>query len=467
MRIETTAAFKLATVLALAVQLSCASGQGDAARQPEVTNGPFYLPADEFSYTKVTVDQAEVPARFAASPATSLEQLDDRVNYPPIEQFSHWLCTGEHQAREKWLESLRQAASRGELPKELRFHYERLGSTYCVDDGWCKRLDQELEAAPSAPVLQVLHEAKSDCGGFGFDIGSSDVRMPIEQSVRDWRFDALTYLEAHANHRSNVVTALRKCVRNGELDGFTRQDCLANLAQLDRSQSVALARQLLAERSLQRLGDTPGVLARTLARFPKPAEFEESLRTLGLIDTGHAPKHPDLARRALMARDYLRAWGRMTMFELETGTFPNHHDLLLDELAGLTGGELDDVFFEEIPPRLDMQTGKSRGEYVLHAYMDEKRYTVEVENHGDWLDFDKSLAFINTLLHQKQSDVRCVVLGVAWDRPHVACATAEALLEARDAGLLSFKVVCRAPECQSASSVREAIRQKEWEKRHE
>jgi hypothetical protein len=114
----------------------------------------------------------------------------------------------------------------------------------------------------------------------------------------------------------------------------------------------------------------------------------------------------DIEEDPVRPESVLRAAGLLVWFDVETGSFPNQHDGLLRELAVAAAGDLTGVVFEEIPPD-DDDTG---GRYVLNAYADGRRWSVNAENYGDWYDVDAMLRLGNALLRDRGSDRRMLLL---------------------------------------------------------
>jgi len=128
----------------------------------------------------------------------------------------------------------------------------------------------------------------------------------------------------------------------------------------------------------------------------------------------------------------LRAAGLLIWFDVETGSFPNQHDILLRELATAAAGDLAGVVFEEIPPN-DSDDG---GRYVLNAYADGRRWSVNAENFGDWYDVDAMLRLANALLRDRASDRRMLLLASEDQTSEVVVAPRAALGAALRKGLL-------------------------------
>ncbi|MCC4619080.1 hypothetical protein LL965_02940 [Xanthomonas cassavae CFBP 4642] len=104
------------------------------------------------------------------------------------------------------------------------------------------------------------------------------------------------------------------------------------------------------------------------------------------------------------ATSVLAASGYLHGVDAETGQFPHAHDSLLRTLASLVQPALDGAAFEEQAP------DQENGPYRLVAYLDGKRYQIEVGLHGHRLSirdsgdgFDTALAAQRYTASLKQS----------------------------------------------------------------
>ncbi len=189
---------------------------------------------------------------------------------------------------------------------------------------------------------------------------------------------------------------------------FEVEACLRNLALTDRdaavSQASVLADWTIEEDAYSQL--TPLVAALTI--FPAPDALPEHLRSAGLLP--NAPETDESsddnqAQDWLTAADYLRNGGNIVWFDAETGMFPNQHDLLLDEVAALTG--LKGTTFEEEPPS-DYQTDEEP--YWLQATLNGTLYRRQAENYGDWYDLEAVLMLLNQIAIDQGLPERFVTL---------------------------------------------------------
>lgn len=99
--------------------------------------------------------------------------------------------------------------------------------------------------------------------------------------------------------------------------------------------------------------------------------------------------------------------GHAHWFDVETGMYPNQHDILMRNLAVLVTPELDGAVFEEIEP-LDEE---ARSPYRVQAYWRGKLYQRYAENHGDWYDVEAVLSLMNTMLRRAKSNTRFHMLA--------------------------------------------------------
>jgi hypothetical protein len=125
--------------------------------------------------------------------------------------------------------------------------------------------------------------------------------------------------------------------------------------------------------------------------------------------------------------------GRATSFDVETGTFPNEHDVLLRDLAALAGPALRDAVFEQVPPpEPDGEEGNRP--YVLRAYAGGSRYEVQARALDDWYDVEAVVGLLNAVARDRASDVRFLILEPEGQVARVAVGPATALARAVKAG---------------------------------
>jgi hypothetical protein len=164
-----------------------------------------------------------------------------------------------------------------------------------------------------------------------------------------------------------------------------------------------------------------------------------TLVELGLLDAARAAE-------GRTDRGGLRPWepweigakvmidaGRGIWFDVETDTFPNHHDELLGRLARLVRPALDGALFEEIVPAAPDDDDSP---YKLRAYLDGTRYELEADNMGDWYDLTAVVGLINAVLRDRKSDQGCLILYTGDQMSQVVCGQRQALRNAIERGLL-------------------------------
>ena len=172
---------------------------------------------------------------------------------------------------------------------------------------------------------------------------------------------------------------------------------------------------------------SPGPILRLMAtNHAVPIDAERSgearLRELGLasdvLDAGAAPPH-------------------RVSFEPRAPGAPGGHDGLLRALAGLAGADLAGVEFIERAP------AGPAGDYELTAVSGESRGLVRTAalNFGQWYDLDAVLGLLNTLLEDRGSESRFVVLAtndrlatvLVGPAAGIQAAAAEGLIEVGEA----------------------------------
>lgn len=222
------------------------------------------------------------------------------------------------------------------------------------------------------------------------------------------------------------VADAEACLARGETDSYDLAECLTFLARKDRARAVAAARKLASD---PRVKDRLAEVVHALDRFPAEGALRARLAELGLLGSRTPPSDEAPQTTA----EWLRATGRSTSFDVETGMFPNQHDSLLrTTLAPLTGDALAGVVFGETPPR-----DHDGGSYVLQAWMDGWRYSASAENLGDWYDVGAVLGLMNHLLAERGRDLRCLTLPTGDQTTTVACGPAAGLKAALREGLLA------------------------------
>lgn len=205
--------------------------------------------------------------------------------------------------------------------------------------------------------------------------------------------------------RSDLVRRLTTCARELPTHEWDSVSCLEHLLELDRPTAVEVAREWT---QVELPPDAHGI-AWALARFPSAGALEAYLDMLGLTDMtspelGTTDGSPVSAEEALLNR------GRASLFDKETGRFPNRHDELLRDLAALAPGVLDDIHFEEHPPSAeDDESGD--GIYRLVAVGGGMQYEVRAEDYGDWYDVASVLGFLNSLARARGNETRWMLLA--------------------------------------------------------
>jgi hypothetical protein len=432
---------------------------GALAEQGGLQEGPFL-------YAKVSRSQASLPRRYQAKLPATLEELrGDWSGFPPRAYVEDLLCQGDPAMLQRLLEALHRAAASTQDPGALADFGTLFG--YCSSPELCSFARGLVEGGEMPPVKRVFWAALVRCGGSEFDALFERPEAPalvaaertrerslatseppprakgVDELVREypWR-DVRSYLKEKPKDRPKILAALERCLAgeplaNSRVVRYQQPGCLEHLAVLDRPRAVEQARNLLNQEDIpERLLE----LAETLDRYPEAGALQARLAELGLLkkkgvegDRLAAEEDPGLA-----ARDILAACGRTHWFDVETGQFPNEHDHLLRELAKLVKPDLDGAVFEEIPPR-ETEDGREIGPYRLSAYLDGQKVSVAAENLGDWYDVGAVLGLLNTLLRERQSELRFVTLPTGDQTAIVLAGPAKGILRAVDEGLLQIE----------------------------
>lgn len=242
----------------------------------------------------------------------------------------------------------------------------------------------------------------------------------LEALVRDWSTDVQALVREQPARRARIVSILERCAASPTHEGAL---CLTRLALLDRPRATRIAQRMLP--SLEPSSPIYDA-AFPLARYPEPGALAARLLELKLIS------QPVREEPGTTVEDLLTSAGAATRFDTETSQYPNEHDVLLEELADLTGPLLDDVVFEERAP-VD-----ETGAYVLRAYDRGYRISTRARNNGDWYDLDAVIGLLNVLLADRASELRFVSVPTGDQTALVVVAPRQALIDARAEGLLRF-----------------------------
>lgn len=167
---------------------------------------------------------------------------------------------------------------------------------------------------------------------------------------------------------------------------------------------------------------------------PATKTLAEELHALGFtrVDPARPPEGSDAASMLVEA-------GHAYWFDVETGTFPNEHDLLLDSLAELISPTLAGVVFEEVAPEYDddADANDAEGVYLLRAYVDGQLLETPAEDYGDWYDVDAVLRLLDAVLLERKASERFLLLDTSDQTAIIVAANAAALEAAIDAHLLT------------------------------
>lgn len=209
------------------------------------------------------------------------------------------------------------------------------------------------------------------------------------------------------------------------------ESCLRKKALNDRPGAVEEARELMGWEIREDSYSELKPLIAALAGYPEAGNLEHYLRSLSLLpnESGEYSRFDE----ALTASDYLRELGNIHWFDVETGMFPNQHDLLLRDLAAL--GDLGEITFSETPP-----SGFDSDDqpYVLGAEVNGTLYQRKAENYGDWYDLEAVLLLLNQVAVDQSANSRFVTLAT-YDQTAIVWAVDDQVLnQLIDKGLVSL-----------------------------
>lgn len=267
------------------------------------------------------------------------------------------------------------------------------------------------------------------CSPFSF---SQYGESSLAERVRWMSFDASGWLAEHPTQRSELIATLQSCLASPDARDDELAGCLGNLARVDRAAAVAVAKRMPETRDAE-LRTTRAALV----QFPSLEAMRGQLVSWGLLS---AKRGTTTTTTPVTVWDVLGEAGVLHSFDAETGQFPNEHDLLLMDLAGRAGADLEGAAFEEIPP-LIVETSRGyeeNGPYQLRGYLRGIMYETTAENHGDWYDVGAVLDLLNAMLRNTGSDQRLVSLATTDQIAHVMAGPTESLRAMASRGLIVF-----------------------------
>lgn len=261
----------------------------------------------------------------------------------------------------------------------------------------------------------------------------------FDDEIREVGFRPTHWLKTHPGRRGELIAAFQRCILAEDAHEWERATCTQGLASLDRAEATAIVAQLPTD---SKLPSELRVLKATLAQFPTNAALDASLVEWGLVDDELSIQAThDGAAEPITACDRLVAAGRVHVFDVETGVFPNEHDVVMTELAGYAGALMTGVVFEEVPPRIvqTKETWETVGPYLLRAYARGQIIETEAADHGDWYDLDAVLGLLNVTLRELGSDFRYIVTDTDGQLATVLGAPKSGIGRAHQRGVLNIE----------------------------
>jgi hypothetical protein len=372
--------------------------------------------------TPMPVERGPLPVRLSAGLPFNLEAIAKEPNrYRPLSYARAQVCRGEGDAREQFV-----AAVEGSLSVKddgLRYRYGTWIAG-CGEREPCQWLRKRAQVTQGA-LRAELQEQLEGC--------AEPAKTTDDEPEFSW-----TIGDPFGNPKP-AAEQLTACAADKGKPPGERYRCLEQLARSDRASASALAAGLLADGTVAKLDlrteqkDLAAAMLysqlKSLAEYPTLEALELRLQSLGLLPVRPRPtsKLPPVT-----VEELLEAYGRRETFDVETGEFPNHHDLLAAQLWRLADQER--VYFEEIPP-LD-RDGEDEGDYRLHAFTAQHQYSVIARNHGDWYDLDAVLRLLDRMLTDANSELRSAALPTGDQYATVILAPPAAVAAARQLGLL-------------------------------
>ncbi|HYO53409.1 hypothetical protein [Archangium sp.] len=248
------------------------------------------------------------------------------------------------------------------------------------------------------------------------------------------------------------IRRLTACAKEGPSQMAERS--LAHLAALARPTAVEIARAW----STMELPEGAQPIVAALLNFPASGALEAFLDSLGLTDQLHL----DLAEheeRPVTLQEVLLHRGRAHLFSLSLRhDDAPRHDVLMRELAALSGGALDGFHLEQHPPAdatlededLDAsEHGEGDDQVPEHPAAEQlvargggRRYEapakgdLSVGGEDDYLDAYALLDFLNALAQRRGSNVRWVLFDTDGEACVVVAGPAPALETLQARGLI-------------------------------
>ncbi len=181
-------------------------------------------------------------------------------------------------------------------------------------------------------------------------------------------------------------------------------------------------------------------------RSAESVELEARLRELGLVREGLQATDP----RSTRAHALLAELGTVHWFDVETGQWPNEHQLLLAELCAIAGPPLSDVVWAELAPPYEAGVHfeeesldgagtvrlVSGDPYRLRGYHGDRRWELPAQDYGDWYDTDAVIGLLNSVAKDLGSDMRAFALPSGDQTLPVLVADKGAIEAAVEAGVL-------------------------------
>jgi hypothetical protein len=459
---------KALSFLGLVPLLSLTCGGFDGSSRSSAEAADRDLPAVDGI---VTIEQAAMPARYAAPLPTTVAGLQSWLEgNPAIAPVSHVVQSILH-GNPTWLARLSAAANAVSDTERLAWarKWHGMFKYETVDAAFCAQARTIMLAPPAAVRTAISGPFARSCAKAGdapivlradtpywavlefYDpwnvTDSGEKRRPfdprlvavareviLDDSVPEARSAAFTLAAQRDPRAEAALLAI-----HSEVKDLARADQVAMALFNSRSadgkkRAVAACKRsprdpmCNADRSLQ-----SGRSSSNDERIPAAAVNARvaQLSALGFKKVGAlnvAELNTDSADAILVAA------GQAHWFDVETGLYPNQHDSLMRSLAGLVAPELDDAVFEERAPVVDDESEP----YQLLAYADGTQYRTKARNLGDWYDVDAVLRLMNAIMEDRRADARYTNLATKDQTLIVVAAPPAAIEKAVKGGLLKL-----------------------------
>ena len=423
-------------VLACALVIAACSKRAEV--EPEVADD---IPALN---TKIEIDKAEIPARYAAAlPSRSADMkrwIQGDARFPPFGHVKDHVLNGD----ERWIARLGEAINK--VPAAEQSGWLTAWTNYLrfetAMDGFCAPVRKIVAGPATAQREALVGPYAASC--------ATDAELDLiaradtpDAAVIEYYSALRTEFSPHKHpYHPRFASATRALILAGD---YEARGAAFNLAGHPDPRGRAALRKIHAEIKNQKRADEvalafyeskdPAEKALTAAACRRLANDPVCTHPISSAEVQKPEPRPDPAEldaaKALIAKlaaagfskvsgvnpeeaagadggTVLMLAGHAWWFDVETGMFPNYHDSLMRSLATLVSPALDDAVFEEAAPTIEED--EKAAPYQLTVYTAGKRLRAEARNLDDWYDVEAVMNLMNAAMMENGSDVRFIPL---------------------------------------------------------